>query len=125
MKGSGLQIDLICIQCELKLGRAPNRHGPFFYRRATDAGKALPYFYDIELKPSGDYVNKNGLAGCFAVGTWHGKPGLYMWRNYLWTFDSMEEARKKRRFVPPRAAGGGGEGGEEEAPQKKKQKTAR
>jgi hypothetical protein len=120
----------------------------YFYRRATDAGKERPYFYDIELKPHGDYVNKNGFSGCFAVGTWHGKPGRFMWRNYLWTFDSMEEARKKvkslvkarasfeggpflksdvscRRGLPEEEGGeGGGEGGEE-APRKKKQKTAR
>ena len=67
----------------------------YFYRRATDVGKALPYFYDIELHPEGDYVDKNGEAGRFAVGTWHGKPGGYMWRNHLWVFDSMEDARRQ------------------------------
>jgi hypothetical protein len=76
----------------------------YFYRRANDAGKALPYFYDIELKQEGDYVNKNGDAGRFAVGTWHGKPGEYMWRNHLWTFDSMEDARKQVKLLVSRRA---------------------
>ncbi|GMI28648.1 hypothetical protein TeGR_g1996 [Tetraparma gracilis] len=81
----------------------------YFYRRATDAGKALPYFYDIELKPEGEYANKEGAPGRFAVGTWHGKPGSYMWRNHLWTFDSVEDARKQvKLLVSKRASFKGG-----------------
>ena len=57
---------------------SPHQH-LYYYRRQRDDGRALPYFYDIEV--DGD---------SFTVQTWHGKPGKYMWRNFKQVFASSE-----------------------------------
>jgi len=67
----------------------------FFWRKACDDGALRPYFYDVETLPEGEHLDKDGNPGSFAVRTWHGKPGQYMWRNHKWVFASAKAAQQK------------------------------
>ena len=98
----------------------------YFYRKTREDGKALPYFYDIELLlPPGPYYTTNHhkkknntatgttttitTAGPYAVQTWHGKPGKYMWRNHKWVFATAAQAHQKvRQLIKDRANFKGG-----------------
>ena len=81
----------------------------FFFRTVCDDGTVRPYFYDVETLPEGAHRDKDGKPGSFAVRTWHGKPGQYMWRNHKWVFDSAKAAQQKvKQLTKARAKFKGG-----------------